>query len=80
MTPLLQVFFYLKCVTSREKFPGGEVNLNRLLERAGPPEASSPEDLAASSLVHLVAVALGRTSLCIVLCEYLRRADTTLFF
>ncbi len=55
------MFFYLKCVTSREKFPGGETNLSRLLERAvGGKEEESPEELAVSSLLQLVAVALGR--------------------
>jgi hypothetical protein len=62
------VFFYLKCVTSREKFPGGETNLSRLLERAavlqpqGQEEEKSPEDLAVASLLQLVAVALGRNN------------------
>ncbi len=58
------MFFYLKCVTSREKFPGGETNLSRLLERAavlpqGQEEEKSPEELAVASLLQLVAVALG---------------------
>jgi hypothetical protein len=61
------VFFYLKCVTSREKFPGGETNLSRLLERGAVPlpqgqEEQSPEDLAVASLLQLVAVALGRNT------------------
>jgi hypothetical protein len=52
-------------VTSREKFPGGETNLNRLLERAAvllPQEEKSPEELAVASLLQLVAVALGRNT------------------
>ncbi len=52
----------MKCVTSREKFPGGETNLSRLLERGavgGKEEEESPEDLAVGSLLQLVAVALG---------------------
>ncbi len=60
------MFFYLKCVTSREKFPGGETNLSRLLERAvllpQGQEEKSPEDLAVASLLQLVAVALGRNT------------------
>jgi len=61
----MQVFFYLKCVTSREKFPGGERNLSRLLERAVAGELvgqgkETPEDQAVGSLLQLVAVALGR--------------------
>jgi hypothetical protein len=62
LTIIVQVFFYLKCVTSREKFPGSELNLNRVLERAGqliPAESSGPEELASVSLVQLIAVALG---------------------
>ena len=70
----VQVFFYLKCVTSREQFPGGEQNLKRVLERAGtgqleragtgqqqlmPAGQDSPEALAAASLIHLISVALG---------------------
>ena len=55
----------MKCVTSREKFPGGEQNLVRLLERAAgqlepaADKTTGPDELAASSLVQLVAVALG---------------------
>ncbi len=65
------MFFYLKCVTSREKFPGGETNLSRLLERAvllpqGQEEEKSPEDLAVASLLQLVAVALGRNTFRVV--------------
>ncbi len=62
------MFFYLKCVTSREKFPGGETNLSRLLDRGavGGKEEESPEDLAVASLLQLVAVALGRNTFRIV--------------
>ncbi len=56
----------MKCVTSREKFAGGETNLSRLLERAvvlpQGQEEKSPEDLAVASLLQLVAVALGRNT------------------
>ncbi len=60
------MFFYLKCVTSREKFPGGETNLSRLLERAVGGKEESPEELAVASLLQLVAVALGRNTFDVV--------------
>jgi hypothetical protein len=58
-----QLFFYLKCVTSKEKFEGGETNLKRMLEKtemeANNMAVKSVHEVSSVYLAQLVSAVLG---------------------